>query len=621
MRSVITYIKKLRFLFALIVSITVCQKAATAQSSTVPPLERTVNLNAMNAETRDVLNQISQQADVTFSYSSRAFTPASNINMMVVDKPVRLVLNNLFQGAVNYKVKGRYIILTANHDFGTSPSSVGARRTIEGYITEPISGKKLSGVTIYDKHSMASAITNEYGYFKLTIPEGEYSPDVKVSKAGYLDMALHQTKDAFSFIAVNLSLDSLKQSLGMKKDGPKSDTLRWFPEWLIPRRLSVNTRNLSDTLFRNAQVSFLPYAGTNQLITGNVEINYSFNVLAGYNQGVRKAELGGVLNIVRDSVRYVQVAGVGNFVGKGMRGVQVAGVFNKTQRMDGVQVAGVLNIVPEESRFIQVSGVGNISLMHHIGVQHAGVFNLVNRLDGVQYAGIVNVAKIVSGVQLAGIYNQARYIKGAQLASVVNYADTVSGAQMSFIVNSAKYVKGIQLGLVNISDTCSGVPIGLFSYVKKGYHNLEISADEVFYANVAYRSGVAAFHSIVFAGVKPKTSADPLLTYGFGMGTTHHLTRKLFFDADITAQQMLTADSYLENSHLYKVYMGIEHRFSNNTSLAAGGTFNFMVFDSTDAASVKHLSTLAPYTILDKPNGKGYIHQTWLGWKVAFRFY
>ena len=591
------------------------------QGSNVPTLERTVTLNTKNVETRDVLNLISQQADVTFSYSSEAFKPATNINMTVTDKPVRLVLNTMFCGAVNYKVKGRYIILTANRDFGVLASSVGRRRIIEGYITEPISGKKLSGVTIYDRNSMASAITNEYGYFKLNIPEGKYNPDVKVSKAGYLDMALNQTKDAFNFIAVNLSLDSLKHAIMMPKDGPKSDTIRWFPEWLIPGKLSQNTINLSDTLFRNVQVSFLPYAGTNQLLTGNVENNYSFNVVAGYVQGVRKVELGGVLNIVRDSVRYVQVAGVGNFVGKSMRGVQVAGVFNKTQRMDGVQVAGVLNFVPGESRFVQVSGVGNISLMHHIGVQHAGVFNLVNRLDGVQYAGVFNLAKIVSGVQMGGVYNYARYIKGAQLSSVVNHADTLLGAQIGTVVNYANYVKGFQLALVNISDTCDGVPLGLFSYVRRGYHNLEFSADDIFYANVAYRSGVAALHSIMFAGTRVKSHEDPLWSYGFGVGSTLRLKRNMNFDADITAQQMLKGGVYLENSFLYKAYAGLEHKLSSKTAIAAGITANFMVFDSEDQNSMNALSTVVPHTIINKANGYGYIHQTWLGWKVGFRFY
>ena len=613
--------KGLQIICALLILTAFFDTVGFAQGNSVPPLERTVSLIVKDAETRDVLNMISQQADVTFSYSSDAFKPTGNINMTIADKPVRLVLNTMFCGAVNYKVKNRYIILTANREFGVSHTTVGARRTIEGYITEPISGKKLSGVTIYDRNSMASTITNEYGYFKLTIPEGEYNPDVKVSKAGYLDMALNQTKDAFSFIAINLSLDSLKQSLWMKKDGPKSDTLRWFPEWLIPGRLSLNTRNLSDTLFRNVQVSFLPYAGTNQLLTGNVEINYSFNVIAGYVQGVRKAELGGVLNIVRDSVRYVQVAGVGNFVGKSMRGVQVAGVFNKTQRMDGVQVAGVLNIVPEESRFVQVSGIGNISLMHHIGVQHAGVFNLVNRLDGVQYAGVLNLAKIVDGVQMGGIYNYARYIKGLQLSSVLNHADTVSGAQISTVLNYAKYMKGFQLALINISDTCDGIPLGLFSYVKRGYHNIEFSADDIFYANVAYRSGVNVLHSIMFAGVQPKSHQDPLWSYGLGLGSTLCIKRNLFIDADITAQQMLKGGVYLENSFLYKAYMGLERKLSSKTSIAAGITANFMVFDKTDQNSVNALSTIVPHTIINKDNGHGYIHQTWLGGKVAFRFY
>ena len=595
--------------------------SAFAQTKSIPPLERTVSFSVRNAETREVLNQVPQQADIIFSYSSEAFKPVNNIDLMVDNKPVRCVLNSLFQGSVNYKTKGKYIILTANRDFAVAPAVVGKKRTIEGYITEPISGKKICGVTIYDRNSMASTTTNEYGYFKLTLPDGATNPDVKVSKAGYLGTALNQTKDAFSFIAVNLSLDSLKQSLGLQNLGDEIDSIRIFPKWLVSKKLSLNTKNVKDTLSRRAQVSFLPYVGTNQLLSGNVENDYSFNVVAGYVQGLRKAVVAGVLNIVRDSVRYFQLAGVANIVGKNARGVQIAGAFNKTQSMNGVQVAGVLNVASEKSQYVQLSGVGNISGKSHEGIQYAGVFNYANSLKGVQVASVANAATEVRGVQLSEVLNYAKVVNGAQIANVANYADSVSGFQLCMVFNKARFIKGLQLGLVNIADTCSGVPIGLFSYVRKGYHNIELSCDDIFYGNAAFRSGVQALHSIMFVGMRPSSGSDPLWTYGFGLGSTMRIRRNLYFDADITSQQLLKGDVLLKNSYLYKGYFGLEQKLSAKCSIAAGGTFNFMVFDSTEPNSVKYLSTLVPHTIMDKPNGKGYTHQTWLGWKVAFRFF
>ncbi len=621
MCSINQYKSGVRYLFALMLFAAVFGLQSSGQVGNVPALERNVSLNVKSAETRDVLNQMAAQVDVVFSYSSSAFDPAKHVSVMADGKPVRFVLNTMFQGAVNYKVKGRYIILTANRDFGVSPSLVGGRRTIEGYITEPVTGKKLSGVTIYDRNSMASSTTNEYGYFRLTIPEGYSNTDIKVSKEGYLDLAVNQTKETFNFIVLNLSADSLKQAFGMKNATLKLDSTKIFPEWLIPKSLSINTANLSDTLFRKVQVSFLPYLGTNLLLTGNVENDYSFNVVAGYVQGVRKAEFGAVLNIVRDSVRFVQMAGVGNFVGKGMRGLQAAGVFNKTRRMDGVQLAGVVNAVQEDSRYLQAAGVGNITIGKHTGMQYAGTFNLANEFDGMQAAGTLNYTAKGHGVQAAGVFNQAKRMDGVQLAAVVNYVDTIRGGQISAVVNIANYVKGFQVGLVNIADSVDGVPVGLFSYVRKGYHNIELSCDDIFYGNAAFRTGVPLFHSIMFVGMRPNSDPNPLWTYGLGFGSTLRVKRNFYLDLDVTGQQLLKGDVYLKNSSLYKTYLGVEQKFSKRFAVAAGGTFNFMVYDSEDGSSVQALSTLVPHTIINKPNGKGYIHQTWLGWKVAFRFY
>ncbi|HEY9487176.1 MAG TPA: sigma factor [Chryseosolibacter sp.] len=58
------------------------------------------------------------------------------------------------------------------------------------------------------------------------------------------------------------------------------------------------------------------------------------------------------------------------------------------------------------------------------------------------------------------------------------------------ILNVAPKVNGTQIGLINVADIVRGVPIGLMSLVWKGYHKIEISADEIFYNNLSFRTGV-----------------------------------------------------------------------------------------------------------------------------------
>ena len=91
-----------------------------------------------------------------------------------------------------------------------------------------------------------------------------------------------------------------------------------------------------------------------------------------------------------------------------------------------------------------------------------------------------------------------------QVAGLFNFvAHEIQGAQIGALLNYAEKVKGVQVGLLNIADSVHGVPVGFLSFVAKGYHKIEISADEIFYTNLAFRTGVSQFYNIFTAGVKP----------------------------------------------------------------------------------------------------------------------
>ena len=55
--------------------------------------------------------------------------------------------------------------------------------TISGYMEEKETGEKLIGATIYDLKSQKGTITNDYGFFSLTIPKD--SIHLKVSYIGF----------------------------------------------------------------------------------------------------------------------------------------------------------------------------------------------------------------------------------------------------------------------------------------------------------------------------------------------------------------------------------------------------------------------------------------------------
>lgn len=101
----------------------------------------------------------------------------------------------------------------------------------------------------------------------------------------------------------------------------------------------------------------------------------------------------------------------------------------------------------------------------------------------------------VTGVSVAGLGNNClNNHVGVQVGGLYNYTqNTITGIQVAGLYNYARKVNGVQIGFLNVSDTCNGVPIGFLSFVKNGYHKIEFSADELFYTNIAFRTGNKLF--------------------------------------------------------------------------------------------------------------------------------
>ena len=57
--------------------------------------------------------------------------------------------------------------------------------TISGYIEDASSGESLIGVNVYSKSLSVGTTTNNFGFYSLTVPEGEF--DINFSFIGYSD--------------------------------------------------------------------------------------------------------------------------------------------------------------------------------------------------------------------------------------------------------------------------------------------------------------------------------------------------------------------------------------------------------------------------------------------------
>ncbi|CAN5564540.1 hypothetical protein BH11BAC2_BH11BAC2_11520 [soil metagenome] len=593
-----------------------------AQTAIRPILERDVSIKVNDADIAEILKDISRQANFSFSYSPELISGMSKVNLNLVRKSVREVLNSIFNGKVTYKPKHNYLILLAA-PVGPATDKSKEFFIISGYVTDKISGEKIPAVSLYDGKSMISAITNQYGYFSIKLEDPRVQLNLRVSKQNYLDtiVVLRNLKNQSLSIGItpNIPLDTLASIDSLRE---REFTMMDF---LIPDMSAINAANITDTIYRPYQVSFIPKVGTNMLLSGNVINDFSFNVLGGYSLGTRKLEIGGLFNIDRGDVQKVQLAGLLNAVGGNVDGVQMAGYFNLDKgKVQGVQIAGFGNLAGDTVKAVQIGGFFNFNRRYSKGVQVGGFFNVnLESSAGFQMAGFFNSAiDTFSGVQVAGFFNAAlKNVNGTQIAGFTNFTRReIHGAQISAFFNYASKVNGSQVALINYADSCTGIPVGFLSYVRSGYHHVDVTADELFYSNLAISTGVREFHNIIFVGIRPDNFAEPLWTFGYGVGSSIKLNLKNILNFNLTAQQIVKNNVFDKADVIGKFTVAVDHKFNKHIALTTGPVLNAHFFNAEYKGYPEIFTKLKPKIFYRESFSSNLSVQMWIGWKLGIRF-
>jgi hypothetical protein len=232
----------------------------------------------------------------------------------------------------------------------------------------------------------------------------------------------------------------------------------------------------------------------------------------------------------------------------------------------------------------------------------------VNGFNGAQFAGVANYSRKSSiGGQFAGVFNKSE--------------DTLIGAQVAGLMNIADHVDGAQVGIINISNSIDGVPVGFFSFSKRGLHQLEISTNEIFQANLAFKTGVNQFYNSFIGGVRFDGSSNPAIGLGYGLGTSIGISRRsrLFFDAQAIHIHKHKISPFLRPNGLAKVSLSYQWQVTPLFAIAAGPSFN-VLFTEEAWISGTTISKVAPYSFYTFADSE-YRLQSWVGGHIALRFF
>ena len=156
----------------------------TIRAQTSDP-DKVITVQYTNTTLEEVLKDITSLTGIKFSYSPQAIPLRRTITYTAENTSTQKILTDIFkQVGIHYEIVGNYMVLKKNEEevIVEEPPPV-QYYTLSGYITDSTNSEVLIGAAIYHKETGRGVLSNNYGFFSLTLPEGTYN--IEASYLGY----------------------------------------------------------------------------------------------------------------------------------------------------------------------------------------------------------------------------------------------------------------------------------------------------------------------------------------------------------------------------------------------------------------------------------------------------
>ncbi|MDF1576387.1 MAG: TonB-dependent receptor [Bacteroidales bacterium] len=140
---------------------------------------RSITLDLYEKPMRKVLDGIEEQTGLSFSYNSRLIDEEEIVSIHLNKSPLEVVLDTLFsERRISFEVVEQQIVLKRawrrrlNAEASPDRDSTGVvplRFTVSGYVKDSRTGEVLIGATITIPGGVEGTITNNYGFYSLTL--------------------------------------------------------------------------------------------------------------------------------------------------------------------------------------------------------------------------------------------------------------------------------------------------------------------------------------------------------------------------------------------------------------------------------------------------------------------
>ena len=153
-------------------------------------LNKNVPINVNRQRLDDVLEIVSNRGNFYFSYNSSIIKKDSLVSISG-NKTVKEILDGILPAGYEYKESGNYLIIRRAPVKLTLVTTKAVTEdkfyVVSGYVLDDETGYMLPNASIYEKNLLASALTNQNGYFKMRLKSKSKTAALTVSKELYED--------------------------------------------------------------------------------------------------------------------------------------------------------------------------------------------------------------------------------------------------------------------------------------------------------------------------------------------------------------------------------------------------------------------------------------------------
>lgn len=159
----------------------------------ISPDNRKASLHVDNVPLSVALTQLEASSGLHFAFGHHRLPLDSLVSYQGSDQPVSVIIRAIFgKTPVTIRmVENQWVIAPEGEASPPGQETEKTLYTLSGYLRNQANGEALIGATIVDPASGKGAISNTYGFYSLTLPQGSYT--LQISYLGYLTRTLPVT--------------------------------------------------------------------------------------------------------------------------------------------------------------------------------------------------------------------------------------------------------------------------------------------------------------------------------------------------------------------------------------------------------------------------------------------